>query len=45
MAAANIAGNLIGARMALRWGAGLIRKVLLFSLALLFVSLIWRYYA
>lgn len=45
MAAANIAGNLIGSRMAIKCGAGLIRKVLLFSLVLLFASLIWRYYA
>ncbi len=44
MAGANIAGNFIGARLALRYGAALIRKALLLSLALLFATLLWRYY-
>lgn len=45
MAAANMAGNILGSRMALRNGPGVIRRVLLVSLALLFATLIWRYYA
>lgn len=45
IAVANITGNLMGARMAIRHGAPVIRKFLLVSLSLLFVSLIWRYYS
>lgn len=45
MAAANMLGNIVGSRLALRGGPALIRKMLLFSLALLFATLIWRYYA
>jgi uncharacterized membrane protein YfcA len=45
MAAANVAGNIFGARMALRQGPALIRKMLFISLALLFATLIWRYYS
>lgn len=44
MAAANIAGNMAGARLALRGGPAVVRNMLLFSLALLFASLIARYY-
>lgn len=44
MALANVAGNLIGSRLAVRRGSSLIRKVLLFSLTLLFATLVWRYY-
>lgn len=44
MALANIAGNIIGSRMALRRGPTLIRKMLLLSLSLLFITLVWRYY-
>lgn len=44
MAAANIAGNALGARLAIKRGPALIRKALLFSLALLFVTLVWKYY-
>lgn len=43
MALANVAGNVLGSRLALRKGPGLIRKMLLISLALLFATLIWRY--
>lgn len=45
MAAANIAGNILGSRLALRQGPKLIRRMLLGSLALLFGTLVWRYYA
>jgi len=45
MAAANMAGNIFGSRLALRQGPALIRKMLLFSLALLFATLVWRYYS
>lgn len=44
MALANMAGNVIGSRLALSKGPVLIRRMLLFSLALLFVSLVWRYF-
>lgn len=44
MAIANVAGNILGSRLALRRGPALIRKMLLISLALLFATLIWRYY-
>lgn len=44
MAAANVAGNILGSRLAIKRGSGLIRKVLLLSLALLFATLVWRYY-
>ena len=44
MAAANMAGNILGSRLALRKGPALIRKMLLISLALLFATLVWRYY-
>lgn len=44
MALANVAGNLLGTRLAIRQGPALIRKVLIFSLSLLFATLIWRYY-
>lgn len=45
MAMANIAGNILGSRFALRGGPQVIRKVLLISLSLLFATLVWRYYA
>lgn len=45
MAIANVAGNVLGSRLALKRGPALIRRMLLISLALLFASLIWRYYA
>ncbi|MDR0339935.1 MAG: TSUP family transporter, partial [Desulfovibrio sp.] len=44
MALANMTGNILGSRMALRGGPKIVRRMLLFSLSLLFVSLIWRYY-
>lgn len=44
MAAANMAGNILGSRLALRKGPALIRTMLLASLALLFATLVWRYY-
>ena len=43
MALANVAGNIVGSRLALRRGPTVIRRMLLISLGLLFVSLIWRY--
>lgn len=42
MALANIAGHVAGSRLALRKGPKLIRRVLLLSLGLLFISLVWR---
>ncbi len=45
MAVANIAGNILGSRMALKKGSGVVRKMLIVSLALLFATLVWRYYA
>lgn len=44
LAAANITGNIIGSRMVIKIGASFIRKVLLFSLALLFCSLFWKFF-
>ncbi len=41
---ANIAGNLLGAKLAMRIGPAVVRKVLLLSITLLFVSLIWKFY-
>lgn len=43
MAAANMTGNILGSRLALRGGPGVIRRMLLLSLTLLFVTLLWRY--
>lgn len=45
MALANTAGNLLGSRMALKKGSDVVRKMLVVSLALLFATLVWRYYA
>ncbi len=44
MAVANIAGNILGSRLALRKGPAMVRRMLLVSLALLFATLLWRYY-
>lgn len=44
MAAANMAGNILGSKLALKRGPALIRKMLLISLALLFASLLYRYF-
>lgn len=44
MAAANIAGNIIGSHYAMKHGSGFIRKILLVSLTLLFVYLAWKYF-
>ena len=43
MALANVAGNIVGSRLALRGGPVVIRRMLLVSLGLLFISLVWRY--
>lgn len=43
MAIANTAGNILGSRLALRFGPTLIRRMLLLSLGLLFATLVWRY--
>jgi uncharacterized membrane protein YfcA len=42
MAAANIAGNLVGARLTIAGGPRLVRRMLLVSLTLLFATLLWR---
>ena len=44
LAAANIAGNYLGSRAAMQVGPGFIKKVLSFSLTLLFISLIWKFW-
>ena len=45
MAIANMAGNILGSRLALRSGPQLVRRMLLISLCLLFATLVWRYCA
>jgi uncharacterized membrane protein YfcA len=44
LALANIAGNLLGSRLAIRIGPEFVRRVLWVSLALLFISLLWKFY-
>lgn len=44
LAVFSIAGNLTGSRTAMRVGGGFIRRVLSFSLSLLFISLIWKFW-
>ena len=44
MALANILGNVIGSKLAITKGAGVVRKVLYVSLSLLFVTLLHRYW-
>ena len=43
-AAFNIAGNFLGSNYAMRFGTGLVRRFLIFSLALLFASLVWKFW-
>lgn len=43
-ALANIAGNIIGSTCAMRIGTGLVRRFLIFSLILLFGSLVWKFW-
>ncbi|MDR1125934.1 MAG: TSUP family transporter [Deltaproteobacteria bacterium] len=44
LAAANMVGNVVGSRMAIRIGAGFVRRILYVSLSLLFVSLIYKFF-
>ena len=44
MACANIAGNVLGSRLALKQGPELVRKVLFVSLGMLLITLCLRYY-
>lgn len=44
MAAASMCGNWLGSRLAIRVGASLVRRFLLISMALLLISLTWRYF-
>lgn len=44
LAGANIAGNWLGSRLAIRKGAGLVRVLLAVSLSVLFASLVWKYF-
>lgn len=44
MAAASMAGNWLGSRMAIRVGASVVRKCLVVSMSLLLVTLVWRYF-
>ena len=39
-----VIGNIVGSRMAMRIGPDLIRRFLAFSLVLLFVSLVWKFW-
>lgn len=44
LALANIAGNIIGSKMAIRIGSTFVRKILILSLFILLVSLVWKFY-
>jgi uncharacterized membrane protein YfcA len=44
LAGANILGNWLGSRLAIRKGGGLVRKLLAVSLSILLASLIWKYF-
>lgn len=44
MAAACITGNWMGSRLAIRTGAGTVRRFLLLTLGLLFATLVWQYF-
>ena len=41
---ANVAGNIVGSKLAIRIGAEFVRRMLIFVLVLLFVSLIWKFF-
>lgn len=43
LALSNMVGNVVGTRLAIRIGAGFVRKILYVSLSLLFVSLIYKF--
>ncbi len=43
MALANVAGNLVGSRLTIKGGPKVVRRFLVFSLSLLFLSLLWKY--
>lgn len=44
LALANIAGNWLGSRLAIRKGAPVVRVVLVLSLSILLASLVWKYF-
>lgn len=44
MAVCNIMGNVTGSRLALKRGASIVKYMLIFSLTLLMVTLVWRYF-
>ena len=44
LAIANIAGNILGSKLTLSNGAGFVRKILMVSLSILFITLIQKYY-
>jgi len=44
LAVSNIAGNVIGSKLAIKTGASFIRKILIVSLTILFISLIWKFF-
>ncbi len=44
LAAANICGNYMGSKLAIRIGAAFVRRLLSVSLSLLFISLIWKFW-
>lgn len=45
LAASNIVGNVIGSRLAIRIGPLFIKKILILSLAILFISLAWKFFS
>lgn len=44
MAVASMTGNWLGSRMAIRIGPAVVRRFLVFSLSLLLLTLVWRYF-
>ncbi|HNQ68419.1 MAG TPA: TSUP family transporter [Bacteroidales bacterium] len=44
IAVANMAGNFLGSRLAIKRGEGVIRVFLIFAFVMLLVSLVWKYY-
>jgi len=44
LATANILGNYVGSKLAIRIGAGFVRRLLSVSLSLLFISLVWKFW-
>ncbi len=45
LAIANIAGNIIGSKLVIKIGPQVIRKILMVSLTILFISLAWKFFS